>query len=282
MRTVKQAAEVTGVSVRTLQYYDEIGLLKPTEVTEKGYRLYDDTALEKLQEILFFREFDFPLRTIRDIMESPDYDRKKVFQKQKTLIQLKRDRLDRLLILLERLERGEKCMSLKEFDLSEYLQLLESFREQNTEEIIEDWGSIERFDALVNHIRENEQRIGKSVVERYGSVENYTAVIKEGLDHFSEAMNRSDTKRIYALYRMLTEDLKRDAKGEQVQDIVRKIVEMSKGQMTEETWAKAVRDIYSSPQIVKLNDSRYGEGATEFMKKAFTAYFTGQGRVEQH
>ena len=73
MRTVNEVSKLTGVSVRTLHHYDAIGLLKPTAVSEAGYRLYDDRALERLQQILLFRELEFPLKDIRMIMESPDY-----------------------------------------------------------------------------------------------------------------------------------------------------------------------------------------------------------------
>ena len=69
MKTVKEVSNLTGISVRTLHHYDEIGLLKPTEVTEAGYRLYDDTALERLQHILLFRELQFPLKEIKEIIE---------------------------------------------------------------------------------------------------------------------------------------------------------------------------------------------------------------------
>lgn len=75
MRTISQVAELTDISIRTLQYYDEIGLLKPSELTQSGYRLYDDEALQKLQQILFFRELDFKLKDIREIIEKPDFDR---------------------------------------------------------------------------------------------------------------------------------------------------------------------------------------------------------------
>ena len=74
MKTVKEVAEITGVSIRTLRDYDEIGLLKPTELTEAGYRLYDNKALEKLQEIMFFKELEVPLIDIKKIMDTPDYD----------------------------------------------------------------------------------------------------------------------------------------------------------------------------------------------------------------
>ena len=73
MRTISQVAELTGSSIRTLQYYDEIGLLKPSELTPSGYRLYNDAALQKLQQILFFKELDFTLKEIKAIMGNPQF-----------------------------------------------------------------------------------------------------------------------------------------------------------------------------------------------------------------
>ena len=69
MKTVNEVSKLTGVSIRTLQYYDKIGLLRPTEYTESGYRLYDDTALERLQQILLFRELEFSLSDIESIID---------------------------------------------------------------------------------------------------------------------------------------------------------------------------------------------------------------------
>lgn len=127
MKTIREVADLAGVSVRTLQYYDEIGLLKPTKVNDAGYRFYDDAVLEKLQQILFFKELDFQLKDIKEIMSSETYDKTEVFSKQKRLLTVKRDRLNRLLSLLERLETGETIMSFKEFDMSEYIEALEQF-----------------------------------------------------------------------------------------------------------------------------------------------------------
>lgn len=94
MKTVKDVSEITGVSIRALRYYDEIGLLKPTELTEAGYRLYDNKALEKLQEIIFFRELDIPLIDIKKIMENPNYDKEQALLTQKNLLEQKRNRLN--------------------------------------------------------------------------------------------------------------------------------------------------------------------------------------------
>ena len=82
MMTVNEASKLTGVSIRTLQYYDKIGLLKPAGYTESGYRLYDDTALEKLQQILLFRELEFSLKEIREIISDPDFDRNTALEQQ--------------------------------------------------------------------------------------------------------------------------------------------------------------------------------------------------------
>lgn len=136
MRTRSQAEELTGISIRTLQYYDEIGLLKPSELTQSGYRLYDDKSLQKLQQILFFRELGFKLKDIREILEKPDFDRIAAFKKQKELLLLKRNRTDRLIQLLDRLEKGGQCMSFKEFDLSDYIHALKDFKSNQTETVV--------------------------------------------------------------------------------------------------------------------------------------------------
>ena len=81
MKTVKEVSKLTGVSVRALHHYDAIDLLKPTQVTDAGYRLYDDAALEKLYMILVFRELGFPLQEIASILNAPDYDRNRVLEK---------------------------------------------------------------------------------------------------------------------------------------------------------------------------------------------------------
>lgn len=125
MKSISQVARLTGVSIRTLQYYDEIGLLKPSGLTSAGYRMYDDNSLQTLQQILFFKELGFSLKEIKQILEKPDFDRIAAFKRQKELFLLKRNRLNRLIQLLERLEKGESCMSFKEFDLSDYINALE-------------------------------------------------------------------------------------------------------------------------------------------------------------
>ncbi len=114
--TVNEVSKLTGVSVRTLQYYDKIGLLKPTGRTDAGYRLYDDTALEKLQQILLFRELEFPLKEIKNIMESPSFDRKKALEQQITMLTLKKEHLENLISFA----RGIKAVGVKNMDFSAF------------------------------------------------------------------------------------------------------------------------------------------------------------------
>ena len=137
---IKEFAELTGVSVRTLHYYDEIGLLKPYHVDEQnGYRFYDETSLERMQEILFYRELDFPLKSIVEILASPNYDKQKAFAEQKRLLTLKKDRLERLIAALEQAEKGEITMSA--FDNNEY----ETARQQYEDEAKQRWDGTEAY-----------------------------------------------------------------------------------------------------------------------------------------
>ena len=109
MRTVHEVSRLTGVSIRTLQYYDRIGLLHPAAHTEAGYRLYDDAELEKLQQILLFRELEFSLKDIRRIVDSPDFDKGKALEQQITLLTLKKEHIENLIDLA----RGLKAMGVK-------------------------------------------------------------------------------------------------------------------------------------------------------------------------
>lgn len=117
MKTVNEVSKLTGVSIRTLHYYNSIELLTPTMTTEAGYRLYDDTALERLQHILLFRELEFPLKEIKRILDSPDFDRNKALEQQIELLTLKKEHLDNLITFARRIYLiGVKNMDFKAFD----------------------------------------------------------------------------------------------------------------------------------------------------------------------
>ncbi len=136
---IKEFAEFTGVSVRTLHYYDEIGLLTPASVDKfTGYRFYDDKSLLRMQEILFYRELDFSLKSIGEILSSPNYDTRKSLEEQKILLTLKKERLERLIASIDEAMKGANVMSA--FDNSEF--------EKHKVEAQEKW---EKTDAYKEH-----------------------------------------------------------------------------------------------------------------------------------
>ena len=283
MKSISQVAKLTGVSIRTLQYYDEIGLLKPSELTAAGYRMYDDNTLQILQQILFFKELGFPLKKIKEILEKPDFDRIAAFKKQKELFLLKRDRLDRLIQLLERLEKGEQCMSFKEFDLSDYINALEDFKSNQTETVIQHWGSIENFDMFIQKIRDDEEHVAKLAIQQFGSIEKYTEEMKHNLEHFSEIMDEWYSQ---VPEEMLKEDkfLKlashkgEDVASETVQSIVEEIISSIQTTTSKllvgnaENYCRMMIDTYSNDYLSKVFDTKHGAGSSEFIVKAFRYY----------
>lgn len=138
MMTVKQVSKLTRVSVRTLHYYDEIGLLPPTVTTEAGYRLYDDTSLERLQQILLFKELEFSLKDIKKIIDNPDFDRKKALSEQIKLLTIKKEHFENLISYAKRIEeKGVDNMDFKVFDNRK----LETYKTQAKKA----WGNTDAF-----------------------------------------------------------------------------------------------------------------------------------------
>ena len=283
MQTISQVAELTGISTRTLQYYDEIGLLKPSELTESGYRLYNDEALQKLQQILFFKELGFKLKEIKEILQKPDFDKIKAFKRQKELLLLKRNRTDRLIQLLSRLEKGEQCMSFKEFDLSDYITALEDFKNNSTDDVIKYFGSIEDFDMCIQKVRDNESEIAKLAIKQFGSIEKYTEAMKHNLEHFSEFMEIQLTEEVKEigrqtdiLYGRLTADLSEDVSSPKIQSIVHELLQFIQKNCADtsldEPYINVLIDIYSSDYIKNMTNSKYGKGASDYIVKAFRYY----------
>lgn len=138
MMTVNEVSKLAGVSIRTLQYYDSIGLLKPAEYTESGYRLYDDTAMERLQQILLFRELEFPLKEIKEIVTRPDFDKKKALEQQIELLTMKKEHLENLIDFARGIQNGgNNMMDFTAFDTSKL--------EEYTRKAKEQWGDSKAF-----------------------------------------------------------------------------------------------------------------------------------------
>ncbi|OUO26972.1 MerR family transcriptional regulator [Eubacterium sp. An3] len=283
MKSISQVAKLTGISIRTLQYYDEIDLLKPSELTSSGYRLYDENALQALQQILFFKELGFSLKEIKEILENPDFDRIAAFKKQKELFLLKRNRINRLIQLLERLEKGEHCTSFKEFDLSDYISALEDFKTNQAETVTKHWGSIENFDMFIQKIRDDEDQVAKLAIQQFGSVENYTEQMKYNLEHFSEIMEtrlpeeaKEIAKQSDILYGKLTADLSINVSTPEIQSIVHSIDVLIRdnggGVSLAKPYIYVLIDAYSNDYIKSVTDKKYKKGASDYIVKAFRYY----------
>ena len=288
MMTVKQVANLTGVSVRTLQFYDEIGLLKPAGLTEAGYRLYDENTLETLQQILFFKELVFTLKEVKTIMENPQFDKMNAFIKQRELIQLKRDRLNALIELLDKLIKGEKCMDFKKFDMTDYFNALNEYRQNNSEEIVKQFGSLESFDEMLTMMRSREDEIGEMAVKQYGSIENYTKAAQKNLARFladGPAFSRTEAlslaEKTEALTRKLTADLTKDPADPGIREITAGLItlteESNKGTDMGDNYWEFMAELYrTNPAYIEANDKKYGPGASEFISKAIKACLEAQ------
>lgn len=138
LMSVHEVVKLTGITARTLHYYDEIGLLKPAEVTEAGYRMYDDTSLSRLQNILLFRELQFPLKEIKVILDSPDFDPSEAIAQQIRLLELQYKHLGELITLTRKIQKkGVTTMNFDAFDKSEI--------KKYEAEVIEKWGNTKAY-----------------------------------------------------------------------------------------------------------------------------------------
>ena len=188
---INEFAKLTGVSVRTLHYYDEIGLLKPAFVDDQnGYRFYDENSLERMQEILFYRELDFELKSILEILSSPDYDKQKVLAEQRKLLVLKKERLERIIDALDGATKGKVIMTA--FDNSDY----ETARKQYETEAKQRWGETEAY-------KEHTEKTANYTADKWQEVNDGLMSV---LAKFAECMqtgNTADSDKSQALVKEL-------------------------------------------------------------------------------
>nr|WP_314459762.1 MerR family transcriptional regulator [uncultured Clostridium sp.] len=288
MKTIKQVSDLTGISIRMLHYYDKIGLLKPSKITDAGYRLYGDDSLEILQQILFFKELDIPLKEMKEILESSHYDKKQALRKQKDLLVLKRDRLNELIELIEKKLKGDGTMSFKEFDMNEYFNMLDTFKQEHESEVVKYYGSVEEFNKIIETMKSKELEGAKMAIKQFGSIERYTEAMKNNLDHLPDVMEGFQTLKknidVYMaqmaeLMERLTSDLSRNPSSTDIQEIVKEMDDMAREQneivgmdMGDNYWG-LMADLYlTNPAFTKVNDKKYGKGATKFIGEALKAY----------
>lgn len=182
MMTVNEVSKLTGVSIRTLQYYDKIGLLKPARYTESGYRLYDDTALEMLQQILLFKELEFPLKEIKEIISRPDFDRNKALEQQIEMLTMKKEHLENLIDFARGIQLiGVGTMDFSVFDTKKMDEYARRAKEQ--------WGKTaeyKEFEQKSQNRSEDEQRV---ITERFMQLFTDFGKLKDGKPESAEAQS---------------------------------------------------------------------------------------------
>lgn len=240
---IKEFAKLTGVSVRTLHFYDEIGLLKPSSVDEQnGYRFYDENSLTRMQEILFYRELDFPLKEIRTILSSPDYDKQKALKEQKHLLTLKKERLERLISALDGAMKGE-LFDMNVFDNSEF----EAKRKEYAKEARKKWGDTAAYRECV------EKTAGYSE-DKFKSL---SSAMDEKIAEFADCKRNGFTP-----------------DSNEARSLVKKwqnFITENYYSCTEEILA-GLGEMYVADERFRENIDRHGDGTAQFMGDAITAY----------
>lgn len=164
MKTVKEVSALTGVSVRTLHYYDRIGLLKPTLVTESGYRQYDDAAVERLRWIGLYQEIGFSLKQIEEILDSDDETRNELLRKQISAMEEKRLKLENRIMIAKGIEMiGVKTMNFEGFERDK----LDDYSAQAKLQ----WGNTDAYrefeEKSAGRSEEQDQQLGDQVMELF-------------------------------------------------------------------------------------------------------------------
>ena len=279
MRTVKEVSDLTGISVRTLHYYDEIGLLKPTNKSEAGYRLYDDKALEALQQVLFFREFDIPLKEIKAIVENPALDRNQILQMQRNMLTAKKERMERLISSIDDILKGENKMDFAVFSKTEMEEMFQTMIEHMPENIrdiaVKEFGSIERWKAHYMEAVSSEkmQKGYAKVVEWYGGKDKFLSVAQNPV---SKEVAESYQRRLEAILQKLAAKQTCPVDSFEVKEIVGEYGFVMKqfSQIKEEKGLMlAQAQYYRNENVRRMTDEKYGDGASDFFARAMEAFY---------
>ena len=240
MMTVHEVSKLSGVSIRTLQYYDSIGLLKPSDYTESGYRLYDDAALERLQMILLFRELEFPLKDIGKIIDSPQFDKRKALEQQIELLTLKKEHIENLL----NLARGIKEIGVN--NIMDFTAFDTKKIDEYAAQAKESWGDT---DAYKEYEKKSEGR----------TAEDNANIVKDMMMIFTEFGGMKE----------------QDPASDIVQKQVKKLQDFITDKMyncTKEILS-GLGKAYSAPGEMNANiDRAGGDGTGEFVDRAIQIY----------
>lgn len=239
--TVKDVSKLTGITIRTLHWYDKIGLLKPYSKTESNYRIYNEESLVKLEQILFFKELDFDLKEIKNVLEADIISKDEIFLKQKKLLVLKKERLDRIINLIDSKIGGENKMSFKEFENTDYEKAVNDYKE----EVKNRWGNTDAY-------KESAEKTKKYTKDDFKKIEE-------------------EAKKIYLEF---SNNMYRDVRDKEIKEIVKKwqdyITKYFYNCTTE--ILKGLGEMYVYDERFKKNIDKYKDGLAEYMSLAIKEY----------
>lgn len=277
MKTVKEVSEITGVTIRTLRYYDEIGLLKPTQLTDAGYRLYDQNALEKLQLIMFFRELEIPLVDIKKIMENTNWNKEEVLSAQKSFLLKKRARLNGLIDLITDVMKGVNTMSFEAFNHGDLQKIINHTLENMTQESLNDqirqYGSIDKYREHLYQGLQNEKAL-IDIFKWYGGKDKASdAVLQSAGNHEELASNQNINDEVYRQLVKAKETKDMDLEKE----AVTKLTEVYKGLFKIDNARSILLDLgkeyLKNDKLAEATDNEYGKGSAEYIAQAIFRYY---------
>ena len=277
MKTVKEISKITGISIRTLRYYDEIGLLKPARVTEAGYRLYDDQELEKLQEILFYKELEIPLSDIKKIMENPEYDKQKALAVQKSLLERKRNRLNGIIELIDDVMKGVNTMSFGAFTEEDVKKIIDHSLELQSQEslnaIIEQFGSLENCRASMEENLKDESRAAE-LIKIYGSKDKAVDASLAATGNMDELQQvQYDIDNIYKQFAIAMEKQDADMETECVGKLAESYKKLLRVDNARYVLLKTADDYLGNGVLTEATDKQYGQGVTKYIGEAIKRYY---------
>ena len=277
MRTVKEVSQLTEISIRTLRYYDEIGLLKPVRIKENQYRLYDDKALEKLQEIMFFKEMDIPLETIKKLLENPELDRKEILLFQKALLERKRNRLNGIIELIDDVREGVNTMSFEAFSEDDIERIvehtIEKLKPEQLQDVSKKFGSIENFSSVLKE-ELNDEEIKANLIKLYGGKDKAVSASLSATGNMEEIQKfQEKTDETYKMFAaaMTNED------NELKEAAIKRLAEINK-----EMWhienvryflLQLAEQIEKNELLSEATDKQYGMGVALYIVKAIRGHY---------
>lgn len=277
MKTVKDVSEITGVSIRALRYYDEIGLLKPTEVTDAGYRLYDNKALERLQEIMFFKELEIPLEDIKKIMDRPDYDREQALLTQKKLLEQKRNRLNGIIELISDVMKGVNTMSFEAFTNEDIQKIidhtLECMSKESIDRQVKKYGSMEKYREHLSSGFTNEQAVA-DLLRWYGSKEKAMEAVMQATVNTEEIKQEQDENtKIYNQFMTAKETDNLEMEYSAVERLAKSYKKMFMLDNARNILLDLAKEYLENPKLAEAADSQFGKGCSEYVANAIRRYY---------